>query len=274
MGAGIAQVASQISKLDVLILDANTANLDKSLKHMDKVLAKNVAKGKMTEQEAQETKQRIKIASDYKALEAVDFAVEAATENLSIKESIFQQLDRNTRKEVILATNTSSISITKIGAFTARPDKVIGMHFMNPVPVMKLVEVIPGLATSPETLQTTLALAKAMDKTTAQSDDRPGFIANRLLMPYINEAIMALQEGLGTKEDLDTTMKLGCNMPMGPLQLADFIGLDTCLAIMRVLHSEFGDSKYRPSTLLIKYVDAGWLGVKSGRGFYDYAAKN
>jgi len=224
----------------------------------------------MTAAEVEATKSRIRTTTSLKDFSTVDFAVEAATENVGIKQKIFQELSSVTKPDAILASNTSSISITKIAAFTNRPERVIGMHFMNPVPVMKLVEIIPGLATSPATLTTTLNLAKAMGKTTAQSDDRPGFIANRLLLPYINEAIMALQEGLGTREDLDTTMKLGCNMPMGPLQLADFIGLDTCLAIMRVLHSELGDDKYRPSPLLIKYVDAGWLGVKSGRGFYTY----
>ncbi|RKP12801.1 3-hydroxyacyl-CoA dehydrogenase, partial [Piptocephalis cylindrospora] len=168
------------------------------------------------------------------------------------------------------ASNTSSISISKIAGATSRPESVIGMHFMNPVPVMKLVEVIPGLATSPATLQTTLDLAKSMGKTTTKSKDAPGFIANRLLMPYINEAIIALDEGIASREDIDITMRLGTAVPMGPLTLADFIGLDTCLAIMRVLHSELGDSKYRPSVLLKKYVDAGWLGKKSGRGFYKY----
>lgn len=178
-----------------------------------------------------------------------------------------------TRPGVILATNTSSISITKIAAATSRPDEVIGMHFMNPVPVMKLVEVISGLQTSPATLATTLDLARAMGKTCSSSKDVPGFIANRLLMPYINEAVFALQDGIASREDIDTCMKLGCNMPMGPLTLADFIGLDTCLAIMHVLHDGLGDSKYRPAPLLQSYVDAGWLGKKAGRGFFEYAKK-
>lgn len=273
MGGGIAQVASQVAGVRVVLVDSQQAQLERALQTMDHFLAKNIAKGKITEQAAQETKSRIAISTDVAKLQEADFIVEAASENVLIKEKIFKELARVAKPEAILASNTSSISITKIGAFTPRPEKVVGMHFMNPVPIMQLVEIIPGLATSEHTLSTTLALAKAMGKTTAQSDDRPGFIANRLLCPYLNEAINALQDGLGSREDIDTTLKLGCNMPMGPLTLADFIGLDTVLAIMRVLHSELGEDKFRPSPLLIKYVDAGWLGVKSGKGFYDYAKK-
>jgi len=271
MGAGIAQVAAH-NGYDVVLLDRSAPQLEKSTSFMRKLLDKDVAKEKITKAKADEIMSKIRgvAADDLSAFEKVDFVIEAVTENPVLKEAIFQQLDKAARPDVILATNTSSISITKIAAVTKRPDKVIGMHFMNPVPVMKLVEIIPGLATSDATLQTTLALAHNMGKTTTKSSDMPGFIANRLLMPYINEAIQALLEGLGTKEDIDTTMKLGTNMPMGPLTLADFIGLDTCLAIMRVLHTQLGDSKYRPSPLLIKYVDAGWLGRKSGRGFYEY----
>jgi len=219
-----------------------------------------------------DTMSRIVGSTSLSDLSKADFVIEAVTENPVLKDKIFADLSAACDPSVILASNTSSISITKIAAVTNRPDKVIGMHFMNPVPVMKLVEIIPGLQTSNEVLQTTLSLAQSMDKVTTQSKDVPGFIANRLLMPYINEAVFALAESLGTREDIDTTMKLGTNMPMGPLTLADFIGLDTCLAIMRILHNELGDSKYRPAPLLVKYVEAGWLGKKSGRGFYDYTS--
>jgi len=270
MGIGISQVASQIAKMNVIVVDTQKAVLDKNINFMDSILAKNVAKGKMTEEERAQTRSRITGSTDLKDLKDVDFVIEAVSESLDLKHKLFRELSSITAPDVILASNTSSISITKIAAVTNRPDKVIGMHFMNPVPVMQLVEIIKGLATSTETLDTTLQLATAMGKTTTKSEDVPGFIANRLLMPYINEAIYALYEGVGSREDIDKTMKLGTNMPMGPLTLADFIGLDTCLAIMRVLHNELGDSKYRPCPLLVKYVDAGWLGKKTGRGFYTY----
>lgn len=270
MGGGIAQVAAQVAKIPVKIMDRNQVVLDKSLNLMDTLFQKAIAKNKMTETERQEIKSRITTTTDLKSFSDVDMVIEAATEDVELKEKIFRELSNVTSSNTILATNTSSISITKIGSVTNRPDKVIGMHFMNPVPVMTLVEIIPSLATSQDTLSATLELAKAMGKTTTQSKDFPGFIANRLLMPYINEACQALLENLGTKEDIDATMKLGCNMPMGPLTLADFIGLDTCLAIMRVLHSQLGDDKYRPSPLLVKYVEAGWLGRKTKRGFYVY----
>jgi 3-hydroxybutyryl-CoA dehydrogenase len=269
MGGGIAQVAAT-SGFNVVLMDVNQAQIDKSLALMKKLLEKNVAKDRITEDEKNATLARISSTTEMSGLANVDFAVEAATENIDLKLKIFKTLDEATKKDIILATNTSSISITKIAAVTSRPEKVIGMHFMNPVPVMKLVEIIKGLATSEETLNTTLELAKAMGKTTTNSEDIPGFIANRILMPYINEAVQTLFEGIGTVEDIDTTMKLGTNVPMGPLTLADFIGLDTCLAIMQVLHDGLGDSKYRPSPLLVKYVEAGWLGRKSGRGFYRY----
>ena len=204
-------------------------------------------------------------------MKGADFVVEAIIENAEAKKGVFEQLDKVVEnKSAVLATNTSSISITKIASYTKRPDKVIGMHFMNPVPVMTLVEVIQGLQTSADTLSQTKALAKLMGKETTLSRDVPGFIANRLLMPYINEAIFALYEGIASIEDIDKTMKLGTNVPMGPLTLADFIGLDTCLYIMKVLHQDLGDTKYRPCPLLVNYVDAGYLGKKSGRGFYTY----
>jgi len=271
MGGGIAQVAAQVAGLDVLIMDNSQGSLDRSLKLIGTLFDKNIAKGKATAEEKQNTLARITTTTDFSKFNDVDIVIEAVSENPVVKDAIFRQLDEITRPETILASNTSSISITKIGAVTKRSDKVIGMHFMNPVPVMKLVEIIPSLATSTITKDITIDLAHRMGKTTTVSSDMPGFMANRLLMPYINEAVQALLEGVGSRDDIDTTMKLGCNMPMGPLTLADFIGLDTCLSIMRILHQEMGDSKYRPSPLLVKYVEAGWLGKKSGRGFYDYS---
>ncbi|KAJ1966161.1 hypothetical protein GGI12_000252 [Dipsacomyces acuminosporus] len=273
MGIGIGLVAARVAKLNVQFVDSSPAQLEKGLAFLDKLLVKDVAKGRCTEDERSEVKSRITSVNSIGDMSHADFVVEAVSENPDLKNRIFTQLSEKLPEDTILATNTSSISITKIASAAKRPDNVIGMHFMNPVPVMKLVEIIPGLQTSQDTLSTTLALAQKMGKTTTMSQDVPGFIANRLLMPYINEAIIALQEGIATKEDIDTTMKLGTNNPMGPLTLADFIGLDTCLAIMKVLHNELGDSKYRPAVLLQKYVDAGWLGVKSGKGIYDYAAK-
>lgn len=224
----------------------------------------------MTEDLKKQTSMRLSFTSDFGKVNNSDFVIEAVSENYDLKAKIFQQLSEKTSPNAILATNTSSISITKIAANVKEPTRVIGMHFMNPVPVMKLVEIIPGLQTSDQTRDITIKFAEEMDKTCTLSKDIPGFIANRLLMPYINEAIYALQENIGTKEDIDKTMKLGANMPMGPLTLADFIGLDTCLAIMKVLHNDLGDTKYRPCPLLINYVNAKWLGKKVGRGFFTY----
>ncbi|KAJ2084298.1 hypothetical protein H4R24_000091 [Coemansia sp. RSA 988] len=274
MGVGIALVAARAAQLDVQLVDRSPQQLERGMAFLDRLLAKDVAKGKCTEAERRETTSRIATVSSIAQIATPDFVVEAIPEDAQLKRRLFTELSEHLAPETILATNTSSISITSIAAAARHPAAVIGMHFMNPVPVMRLVEVIPGLQTSKHTLATTLALAQRMGKTTTLSQDVPGFIANRLLMPYINEAVGVLQEGIASREDIDTTMKLGTNMPMGPLTLADFIGLDTCLAIMRVLHEELGDSKYRPAVLLRKYVDAGWLGIKSGKGFFDYPAKH
>lgn len=270
MGSGIAQVAAA-SGLNVMINDIKQEFVDKGLAGIAKNLQRSVDKGKMAAEEKDRTLARIKTSIDLKDMAAADFVVEAASENEAIKFKLFQDLDEICAPHVILASNTSSIPIGRIAAHTKRPEKVIGMHFMNPVPVMKLVEVICGLATSSETLDTTLELAKRMDKTPARSNDYPGFIANRILLPMINEAVFCLYHGVGEREDIDTVMKLGMNHPMGPLALADLIGLDTCLAIMNTLYQGLGDPKYRPCPLLRQYVEAGWLGRKSGRGFYTYA---
>jgi 3-hydroxybutyryl-CoA dehydrogenase len=269
MGNGIAQVAAA-SGLTVIMNDVRQEFVDKGLKTIGGILARNVEKGKMTSADKDALLARIRGSVSLADMAAADVVVEAATENQEIKFQIFRELDRICRPEAILATNTSSIPIGRIAAQTRRPDKVIGMHFMNPVPVMKLVEIIPGLATSEETLQLVWELALAFGKTPARANDYPGFIANRILLPMINEAVYCLYHGVGTREDIDTVMKLGMNHPMGPLALADLIGLDTCLAIMETLYEGFKDSKYRPCPLLRKYVEAGWLGRKSGRGFYDY----
>ncbi|PIE67349.1 MAG: 3-hydroxybutyryl-CoA dehydrogenase [Deltaproteobacteria bacterium] len=269
MGNGIAQVAATAG-LNVIMSDIKIELAEKGLANITKILTKNMDKGKISAEDKDAILGRIKITANIQDMADADFVVEAATENETIKFQIFKDLNEICKPEVILSTNTSSIPIGRIAAQTSRPEKVIGMHFMNPVPVMKLVEVIRGLATSDETFQTTWDLSEKFGKTPALANDFPGFIANRILLPMINEAVYALYHGVGTREDIDTVMKLGMNHPMGPLALADLIGLDTCLAIMETLYNGFKDSKYRPCPLLRKYVEAGWLGRKTGRGFYAY----
>lgn len=269
MGCGIAQVLAQ-SGYQVLMNDIEEAFIQKGLTKMTKQLDRDIQKGRKTEEEKAAILSKLTASTNLEDAKEVQLVIEAATENKDIKLGIFRKLDEITPKNTILASNTSSLSITEIAAVTNRADKVIGMHFFNPVPVMKLVEINSGLATSQETFSIIEDLAKEMKKVPVAIKDFPGFAVNRILIPMINEAIFSVYEGIATPEGIDEVMKLGANHPMGPIQLADYIGLDTCLAIMEVLYEGFGDPKYRPCPLLRKYVEAGWLGVKSGRGFYTY----
>ena len=269
MGSGIAQVCAQAG-YQVILNDMKDEFFERGINTITKNLTRDVEKGRKTEQEKVEVLARITKSLTLADAKNADIVIEAAVENMEVKQSIFKQLDTIAPKHAILATNTSSLPITEIAAVTNRPEKVIGMHFMNPVPVMKLVEIIRGLATADEVYESVAAMTKHLGKTGVEVNDFPGFISNRILLPMINEAIYALYEGVATKEAIDDVMKMGMNHPMGPLTLADFIGLDTCLSIMEILHEGLGDSKYRPCPLLRKYVAAGWLGKKSGRGFYIY----
>ncbi len=271
MGNGISQVAAQAG-FEVVMCDVRANSLDQGLKTISGSCDRLIKKTTMTEEQKKTLLEKIKTSTQVSDLADCDFIVEAATENIELKLNIFRQLDEIVKKSAILASNTSSISITLIAGVTQRPSQVVGMHFMNPVPLMQLVEGIRGLQTSADTFMTTKLLAEKLGKVFVESTkDMPGFIVNRILMPMINEAVYTLHEGIASVESIDQAMKLGTNQPMGPLTLADFIGLDTCLAIMNVLHVGLGDSKYRPCPLLVKYVEAGWLGKKSGRGFYNYA---